>query len=342
MAQGWEIYNIYSDDDTDVRHLVCPAIYSGAIESDKNYTFAIEDIGDVALAAIRRQTIIQKNNVSKLFFTNEEVTCMIASPIIYHEKLIGLIACASRENDYAEKSKQKLQSISGFIAPAIYNRIHDANENAKLIKSVAVTQEQERARFVKDIHDGLGSYLTTLTTYISIIKSGMLDAQEYNNMLDDMSNIVVEMANEARNIANNLHPDIIAKLGLVDSIKYQFSRLYVMNRNTKLNFDYAGYVELESQDVQTELYHIACELMNNAFKYAHATQIDIVLESDGKNVSFKYHDDGVGFDVEKTMQRIKGKKSSGLINIRERISKLNGTITMESRPHGGMTLAVEI
>ena len=332
------------DDNTDIhaKHLICPSIYSGAIESDANYIFGIDDIGDVALAIIRKQTIMQKNNVSKLFFTSAEVNCMIASPIIYHDKLVGLITCASRENDYAENSKQKLQNITSFIAPIIYNRIQKTAENARLVNSIAETQEQERARFAKDIHDSLGSSLTSLATYISILKSGALDPQEYHKTLDEMLEIIKETAEEARNIANNLMPGIIDKYGLVESIKHQYNKLYITSKTTELKLDTTNFTATATPEMQAEIYRIVCELFNNAFKYSHATQIALTLANNGTTMSLQYHDNGIGFDVPTTMEQIKGKKTSGLFNIHERVEKLGGTITRVSEPKKGMTMEIAI
>ncbi|MCR5456006.1 MAG: response regulator, partial [Bacteroidales bacterium] len=313
------IDNIDENSDIRTKHLICPSIYSGAIESDRHYIFGIDEIGDVALAAIRKETIIQKNNVSKLFFTSAAVNCMIASPIIYNDMLVGLIVCASKENDYAENSKKKLQNISGFIAPIIYNRIQKTAENARLVNSIAETQEQERSRFAKDIHDSLGSSLTSLATYISIIKSGTLDAQEYQQMLDEMLVIIKDTADEARDIANNLMPSLIKKYGLVESIKHQYSKLYTASKNTKLTLNTDNFQANSNPEIQADIYRIVCELFNNAFKYSHATQIDITLANDDSSLSLKYQDNGIGFDVAKTLEQIKGKKTSGLFNIHERV-----------------------
>lgn len=334
--------NIDEQKDIRAKHLICPSIYSGAIESDRHYIFGTDEIGDVALAAIRKETIIQKNNVSKLFFTSAAVNCMIAAPIIYNDMLVGLIACAAKENEYADNSKQKLQSISSFIAPIIYNRIQKTAENTRFVNSIAETQEQERARFAKDIHDSLGSSLTSLATYISIMKTGVLNQQEHDTMLDDMLNIINDIAVEARDIANNLIPTFIKKYGLVESIKHQYKILYAASKNTTLNLKTDRFEATAKTETQAEIYKITCELFNNAFKYSHATQIDITLESDGNTTTLKYHDDGIGFDVTKTLEQIKGKKTSGLFNIHERVSKLNGTIALLSEPQKGTTIEITI
>ena len=327
--------NIYS------KKLICPSLYSGAIETDQSYIFTMEEIGDIALAAIRKQPVIQKNNVSKLFFTKAEVNCMIAVPIIYADKVVGIIACASKYNEYAESSKQKLTNTVNYLAPIIYNRIMSQQARRQLIESINDTQEQERKRFAKDVHDGLGGYLTSLNTYISILKSGMLDQAEQTGMLNEMQKIITETAAEAKNIANNLMPDMINKFGLTDSIVYQYNRLFV-NSSTRLNISSNKYSGTESNEKKSAIYRIACELMNNAYKYSQAQEIAIELESADNKIKMTYHDNGIGFNLQETLNRIKEKTVSGLRNIQERVNSLNGQIEIKSAPAGGTTVWCEV
>lgn len=328
--------------DTQNQHLICPAIYSGEIDSDRNYIFGMDEIGDVAVAAIRKQPIIQKSNISRPFFTNAEVNCLIAVPIIYQECVIGIIACAGRENDYAEKSKQKLQSLVNFIAPIIHQRISNHVNTQRLITSITDTQENERKRFGKDIHDGLGSYLTTLTAYTSIMSSDGLSREDILSMVGEMRKIIQDTAYEARNIAHNLMPGIISKFGLADSIRHQYNMLFSTNKNTVFEFIHDNYTDNTDNESKMAIFRIANELLNNAFKYAEAKNIKLSLDNSGDALVMDYRDNGVGFDIEKALERIKDKSTSGLLNIRERVEELGGNVSMESGLgkgfHVGITL----
>ncbi len=332
------------NDDTNIysKKLICPSLYSGTIEKDQSYIFTMEEIGDIALSAIRKMPVVQKSNVSRLFFTSAEVNCMIAVPIIYAGKVIGIIACASKYNEYAESSKQKLVNIANFLSPIIYNRIMAQAGRQELIDSINETQEQERKRFAKDIHDGLGGYLTGLTTYLSILKSGILSPAEQTGMLNEMQKIITDTAQEAKNIANNLMPDLINKFGLAESLSYQYNRLFASNKTTRLILVSDKYTGHESNEKKTALYRISCELMNNAYKYSHASEVTISLVSADTNVQLTYHDNGVGFNVEETLKKIKDKPVSGLRNIQERVKSLDGTIEITSSPANGMTVVCEV
>ena len=212
---------------------------------------------------------------------------------------------------------------------------------AQLLESVNDTQTHERSRFAKDIHDGLGGMLSSLSTYISILKSGLLSPEEQNSMLSEMQNIVNDTAQEAKNIANNQVPDIIRKFGLKESIRYQFERIFLTCKGPELIMHDGSYTE-QDPERETALYRIVNELMNNAFKYSRATKIDISICSSGNKIQFTYQDNGIGFDMEQIMERIKTKQVSGLRNIRERVHSLGGKLSMGSAPQKGMVVEIEI
>lgn len=323
------------------KKLICPALYSGSVESDQNYVYSMDDIGDIALAAIGKKPVVQKNNVSKLFFTSEEVKCMIAMPVIYKNDVIAIIACAGRQNEYIDHCREKLAGIADFVAQIIYNRMAENIARHQLIHSINDTQAHERSRFAKDIHDGLGGLLSSLNTYISILKSGLLSQTETSGMLGEMQKIVTETAQEARNIANNQNSDTVRKLGLSESIRYQFERIFMNSKGTELILIDSSYAKT-SDERETAIYRMVNELMNNAYKYSHATRIYITISSAIDKIQLTYHDNGIGFDVDQAMERIKNKPVSGLRNIQERVISLNGKIKIGSAPNKGMLVEIEI
>ncbi len=323
------------------KKIICPSLYSGRVESDKNYIFTMDEIGDVALAVISRKPVVQKNDVSRLFFTSENVRCMIAIPVIYQNMVIALIACAGRECDLIEQSKERLQDIAGYLAQIIYNRVAGKIARHQLIESINDTQRQERIRFAKDIHDGLGSMLSSINTYISIMKSGMLSQTDQMGMLNEMQKIVEETAIEAKNIAHNEVSDIVRKFGLAESIRYQYGRIFLCCKNTELILIDSSYHKTDDER-ETAIYRMVNELMNNAYKYSHATRINITISSAIDKIQLTYHDNGIGFDVDQAMERIKNKPVSGLRNIQERVISLNGKIKIGSAPNKGMLVEIEI
>ena len=157
-----------------------------------------------------------------------------------------------------------------------------------------------------------------------------------------MLEIIKETAEEARNIANNLMPSIIEKYGLIESIKHQYNKLYITNTNTTLKLNADKFDATAKPETQAEIFRIVCELLNNAFKYSHATLITLTLASEGAKLTLQYRDNGIGFDVTSTLEQIKGKKTSGLFNIHERVDKLGGTISLVSELNKGTTIEIAI
>ena len=93
-------------------------------------------------------------------------------------------------------------------------------------------------------------------------------------------------------------------------------------------------------EIETALYRIAQEALNNIVKHARATNVDIILERRAEEVSLIVEDDGVGFDTEEAPGAAGG--GLGLTGMRERTGTVGGTVEIESRPGGGVTVFVRI
>jgi signal transduction histidine kinase len=92
-------------------------------------------------------------------------------------------------------------------------------------------------------------------------------------------------------------------------------------------------------EIETNLYRIAQEALNNVLKHGEATRVDVILERRDSNVMLIIEDDGVGFDPEH--KTING-RGMGLIGMRERAALMGGTIEIESAPNEGTTLFVRV
>jgi two-component system, NarL family, sensor histidine kinase UhpB len=96
-----------------------------------------------------------------------------------------------------------------------------------------------------------------------------------------------------------------------------------------------------TQEVETALYRIAQEALNNIVKHARATNVDIILERRAEEVSLIVEDDGVGFDTDEASGAVNG--GLGLMGMRERTGTVGGTVEVESRREGGgVTVFVRI
>ena len=187
-------------------------------------------------------------------------------------------------------------------------------ETKKLLVS---TQEAERERIARDIHDGLGPLLTTAKLKISSAASANTDHREAIQLLDE---VIAEM----RRISRNLMPALLRDFGVGEAIK---QLLKEAEKSAPLQVRYVNDLlgPPLPQEIGIALYRIVQEAVNNTLKHTQATQITVSLTEFDDQVVLYYKDNGPGM----TVQSEEG-DGRGLKNIRERISILSGTVRIYS------------
>ena len=211
----------------------------------------------------------------------------------------------------------------------------------KVLNAIIETEEKERDRFAKDLHDGLGTLLSSISIYINIIKSDQINETERKNLLNNIKSLIDEAMLSAKEIANNFRPDIISRFGLIASINLLCEKV----NNTgvlKIYFNSNGIKTDEIQkDIEVVLYRIVNELINNTLKHAFAKEVKINLLSEFGFLTLIYSDNGIGFDVEKTMN-IKDTKGMGLSNLLSRVKAINGTFQINSVSKKGTEVLIKV
>ncbi|WP_321322496.1 ATP-binding protein [Labilibaculum sp.] len=206
---------------------------------------------------------------------------------------------------------------------------------AKVLSAVIKTEEQERYRFAKELHDGLGPILSTIKMTNSALNKS---AENSNNLqiIQKTDQAINEAIITVKEISNKLSPHILERYGLEKAIKtfiggIQLTDQYRIQLNIQLcgkRFDY---------NVELILYRIIGELFSNTIKHASASKIDLSLLSYHQKLELMYSDNGIGFSP--GSDPVKG---MGLSNIHTRVKSLDGTIEINSRKNEGVYLKIEI
>jgi signal transduction histidine kinase len=193
----------------------------------------------------------------------------------------------------------------------------------ELVKQVIETQETERQRLAKDLHDELGGTL-------SIIKAKV--AQETANSAT--INLVEKAINDLRLVSRNLMPPELASEGLSRAIYYTLERI---QSSSDIEFTFITFGEEQRQNQETELniYRIVTELLNNILKHSKATKAVVQLIYYAESLSILVEDNGVGIKKNQNDWGI------GLKNINSRVEFLNARIHMDFGI-GGTTTVIEV
>lgn len=189
-------------------------------------------------------------------------------------------------------------------------------------------EEAERKRIARDLHDGLGSMLSGLKIHVKLAEKGNEVRTNVNDLLDNS-------IKELRNISQNLMPESLVKL----SLEHALRDLCIANSNPETNIEFQYLIKKASltKNYEIMIYRIIQELLNNAMKYAKASQI-LVSCSQNKDVFFiTVEDNGIGFDVSQD-NRI----GMGLRNIKNRVDFLNGKLEIDSALSKGTSIYIEL
>lgn len=209
----------------------------------------------------------------------------------------------------------------------------------EILSTVIRTEERERERFAKDMHDSVGPLLSTVKLYINELKSPSLNTEERTDFVNQSNEILDEAIISIRTISNNLMPRVIHKYGLIKALESFCDKVNKTNTiNIHLNNKHIS-VRLD-QNLELILFRVITELITNTLKHANAKNINIELEKSSNKISMSFKDDGIGFDIDKIMNS--EHLGMGLKNIISRIKSINGDYNFISFPDNGFQIKVNI
>lgn len=209
----------------------------------------------------------------------------------------------------------------------------------KVLSAVIQTEEKERERFSKDMHDGIGPLLSTVKLYVNELGSpeiGDLEKKEFviqvNKMLDDAVASI-------REISNNLMPRVIHEYGLEKALQ-AFCQKVNNTGKIYVDFNADGIESSFDKNIQLILFRVISELLTNTIKHAKAKHANVQLQKSDDNISLIFTDDGIGFNSKKIMEN-KG-SGIGLKSIVSRIKSINGSCEIVSHEGDGFKIIIEI
>ncbi len=210
----------------------------------------------------------------------------------------------------------------------------------EILKSVIKTEEKERERFAKDLHDGLGAKLSAVKMYLNLLGRTELSKEEETKIINEAIELIDMSSKSAKEIAVNMRPHELAHFGLIQSLQSFCERINRIGK-VKINCITDKFNADLDEEKELFIFRIVSELINNTLKYANAQNIDIDIFSDDNNIFIKYKDDGIGFDINKIIGQKEG-AGLGIGNIINRTETLGGKVKFKSKIGKGMSADITI
>jgi signal transduction histidine kinase len=208
----------------------------------------------------------------------------------------------------------------------------------KVINAIINTEENERKRFAKDLHDGLGPILSTVKMSLSALNERIKDSTG-TVILNNTTHLVNEAINTIKEISNNLSPHVLSNFGLSSAIGAFTTKI---NQTKTVQIDFKSNMEnirLENEK-EVVVYRAVCELINNSISHSGASRIEIELNKHEKFVTLQFYDNGRGFDTSSLTKE--DTKGMGLSNIETRVKTVEGVFILESTPGKGTSALIKL
>lgn len=209
-----------------------------------------------------------------------------------------------------------------------------------LLKKIVTTQEDERRRIARDIHDQLGQRTTALRLTIASLMHDSEGNEELSEKVATLQELSARLDSEVSFLAWELRPTVLDDLGLADAVA-AFVSEWSHHFEIASEFHVSGLANLRLiPEIENSLYRIMQEALNNTLKHAQAKRVNVLLERRNDSVRLIIEDDGKGFRVAEKSAVLKSGQGLGLIGMRERAGLVGGTVEIESAPGRGTTIFV--
>jgi two-component system NarL family sensor kinase len=204
-------------------------------------------------------------------------------------------------------------------------------------KRIIEAEEAERKRIAGDLHDGVGQLFSTVKMNLeTLIDRYIVPAPDAALLAEKTMAMVDESCTEVRSIAHQMMPNALIKSGLVSAVRDFVNKIH--SDRLKISVETKGINERLEISVETVLYRVIQESVNNVIKHANATNLDILLLCDDQEITVTIEDNGKGFDTA-DQGRFKG---IGLKNITSRVEYLKGSVEISSSPGKGTLVAIYV
>jgi signal transduction histidine kinase len=206
----------------------------------------------------------------------------------------------------------------------------------QLLERVITTQEEERKRIARELHDSTSQNLTSLLVGLKILESACCET-DIQQQVRELRGAAAQSLEEVHSLATLLRPSVLDDLGLAAALQRLVGDWQARHKIPVDLLIHTGDLRLPGA-VETTLYRIVQETLTNIARHAQARSISVLLEKRADQVAVIVEDDGVGFDLSATQNSSR----LGLVGINERAELLGGRMTIESSPGRGTSIFVEI
>lgn len=205
----------------------------------------------------------------------------------------------------------------------------------QLLEKVISTQEDERRRIARELHDSTSQNLTSLIVGLRMMEAHCAQCAAQSKA-SDLREVASHTLDEVHDLSMRLRPRVLDDLGLaaaIERLSFEWQARHKIPVDVEIRIS-----ERLPGGVETAVYRIVQEALTNIVRHAYAKTASILIERRDDIIRAIIEDDGLGFDINTSH----GERHLGLLGMRERAELLDGKLTIESSPEHGTSIFIEI
>ena len=207
--------------------------------------------------------------------------------------------------------------------------------NQLLLEKIIETQEQERERISRDLHDGIGQSLAALKFHWESLKHSYKNNEDIGVELNSIPILLHETISELRTVCFNTLPLVLQEYGLIKAIEQ--IKLNVNHKDFNIVFNHNEELPEITKSLEISVFRIIQEFINNSLKHSEATEVLIEIKRVEDKIILNLKDNGIGFNV----NNITFFKGNGLKNINNRVESIKGHLEITSKANVGTEFNID-
>jgi len=217
-----------------------------------------------------------------------------------------------------------------------------STQNASLFARVIESQERERQRLARQMHDGPAQSLTNLILQAEICERLFSsDIEQARSELIALKSSVNETFQKVREFIFDLRPMMLDDLGLVPTLR-RYLHDFGDKHNLAINLQLVGEERRQAAHVEVTIFRVIQGLLANIHEHARATNVQVSLDLQSDSIITRVEDDGAGFNVQEALETASQNRRIGLASMQEQVEMLGGQIQIESETGQGTRTTIVI
>jgi PAS domain S-box-containing protein len=229
-------------------------------------------------------------------------------------------------------SEGRMLRVIGMVADI--TDLKRAEESlAEMTRKLIESQEQERARIGRELHDDINQRLAMLSLELGQLQE---NPSELRSRVQELQKRTAQISDDVQALSHDLHSSKLEYLGVVAGMK-SWCKDFAVRQKMEIEFR-SDVSSVPPLAIGLSLFRVLQEALNNAVRHSGVKRIEVQLREESGEIHLVISDLGKGFDVEAATQG----RGLGLTSMRERVRLVNGTISIDSKPMGGTTIRVRV